>query len=48
MIFEGDLTSIMVTQARDFFVTATTTLFALTRRGNGCGVDGSHDVGSRG
>ena len=37
MKFEGDLTSIMVT--RDFFGTATTTRFALTRQGNGCGVD---------
>ena len=36
MKFEGDLTSIMVT--RDFFGTATTTRFALTRQGNGCGV----------
>ena len=46
MNFEGDLTSIIVT--RDFFGTATTTLFALTRQGNGCGVDGNHDVGGRG
>ena len=46
MKFEGDLTSIMVT--RDFFGTATTTHFALTRQGNGCGVDGNHDVGDRG
>ena len=46
MKFEGDLTSIMVT--RDFFGTATTTCFALTRQGNGCGVDGNHDVGDRG
>ena len=45
MKFEGDLTSIMVT--RDFFGTATTTCFALTRQGNGCGVDGKHDVGDR-
>ena len=44
--FDGDLTSIMVT--RDFFGTATTTRFALTRQGNGCGVDGNHDVGDRG
>ena len=35
MKFEGDLTSIMVT--RDFLGTATTTRFALTRQGNGCG-----------
>ena len=33
---------------RDLFGTATTTLFALTRQGNGCGVDGNHDVGGRG
>ena len=46
MKFEGDLTSIMVT--RDLFGTATTTRFALTRQGNGCGVDGNHDVGGRG
>ena len=46
MKFEGDLSSIMVT--RDFFGTATTTRFALTRQGNGCGVDGNHDVGDRG
>ena len=46
MKFEGDLTSIMVT--RDFFGTATTTRFALTRQGNGCGVDGNHDVCDRG
>ena len=46
MKFEGDLTSIMVT--RDFLGTATTTRFALTRQGNGCGVDGNHDVGDRG
>ena len=46
MNFEGDLTSIMVT--RDFLGTATTTRFALTRQGNGCGVDGNHDVGDRG
>ena len=44
--FEGDLTSIMV--PRDFFGTATITLFALTRKGNCCGVDGNHDVGGRG
>ena len=56
MKFEGDLTS-MVTRdffrvsslvTRDFFGTATTTCFALTRQGNGCGVDGNHDVGERG
>ena len=46
MKFEGDLTSIMVT--RDFFGTANTTRFALTRQGNGCGVDGNHVVGDRG
>ena len=46
MKFDGDLTSIMVT--RGFFVTATTTFFALTGQGNGCGVDGDHDVGDRG
>ena len=46
MKFEGDLTSIMVT--RDLLGTATTTPFALTRQGNGCGVDGNHDVGGRG
>ena len=46
MKFEGDLTSIMVTG--DFFGTAATTRFALTRQGNGCGVDGNHDVGDRG
>ena len=46
MKFEVDLTSIMVTG--DFFGTATTTLFAPTRQGNGCGVDGNHDVGGRG
>ena len=44
--FEGDLTSIMVTW--DFFGTASTTFFALTRQGNGCGVDGKHDMGGRG
>ena len=46
MKFESDLTSIMV--IRDFLGTATTTRFALTRQGNGCGVDGNHDVGDRG
>ena len=46
MKFEGDLTSIMVTG--DFFGTATTTRFAVTQQGNGCGVDGNHDVGDRG
>ena len=46
MKFEGDLTGIMVT--RDSLGTATTTRFALTRQGNGCGVDGNHDVGDRG
>ena len=46
MKFEGDLNSIIVT--RDFFVTATTTLFALAGQGNGYGVDGSHVVGGRG
>ena len=46
MKFEGDLTSIMVT--RDFFGRATTTRFSLTRQGNGCGVDGNHDVDDRG
>ena len=46
MKFEGDLISIMVT--RDFLGTATTTLLALTRQGNGCGFDGNHDVGGRG
>ena len=46
MKFEDDLTSVMVT--RDLFGTATTTLFALSRQGNGGGVDGNHDVGGRG
>ena len=44
--FEGDQISIVV--ARDFFGTETTTLFALTRQENSCGVDGSHGVGGRG
>ena len=46
MKFEGVLISIMVT--RDFFRTATTTLFALTRQVNGCDVDGNHGVRGRG
>ena len=46
MKLEGDLTSTLFT--RDFFGTATTTRFSLTRQGNGCGVDGNHNVGDRG
>ena len=48
MKFEGDLTSIMVT--KDFFVTATTTLFALTQQENSSDVamDDNHGVGGRG